>query len=217
MFMPKKDTGLPTKRGGETLSDAALVVLAHAARDDEGMVLPLPKSVRVHGAASDKILEKLLRLKLIEERLVSNPDHQWRRQEDGSRLGLRISAKGLESIGVDEDAAEPNGASGPADLHQLEPATPSELGHCGASIRTGRRFRTKSGSKQAMLVHQLSSPGGCTLDELATALGWQRHTVRAAITGLRQKGFGVVRSKSPVGQAVYQISAAPANAGPQGS
>lgn len=60
------------------------------------------------------------------------------------------------------------------------------------------------GSKQAMLITHLTSPGGSSIDQLSMALGWQRHTIQAAITGLRQKGFRVTRSKSGDGRTVYQ-------------
>ncbi|MFN4324204.1 MAG: DUF3489 domain-containing protein [Aeromonas media] len=41
----------------------------------------------------------------------------------------------------------------------------------------------------------MQRPEGATLAELVEATGWQQHTVRAALTGLRKKGHEVVRSK----------------------
>ncbi len=38
------------------LSDAALVLLSHAANRDDGMVLPPPTSVRARGKALEKLL-----------------------------------------------------------------------------------------------------------------------------------------------------------------
>lgn len=36
---------------------------------------------------------------------------------------------------------------------------------------------------------------GATLAELQKATGWQQHSIRAALTGLRKKGLTIVRSK----------------------
>ena len=36
---------------------------------------------------------------------------------------------------------------------------------------------------------------GATLAELVEATGWLPHTTRAALTGLRKKGHGIVREK----------------------
>jgi hypothetical protein len=37
----------------------------------------------------------------------------------------------------------------------------------------------------------LSTDKGATLDELTRATSWLRHTARAALTGLRQRGYDV--------------------------
>lgn len=46
-------------------------------------------------------------------------------------------------------------------------------------------------AKQALLRRLLARPEGASLNELETALGWQPHTVRAAISGLRKRGCTV--------------------------
>ena len=35
---------------------------------------------------------------------------------------------------------------------------------------------------------------GATLDQLVKTTGWQKHTVRAALTGLKKKGYPIERS-----------------------
>ena len=42
-------------------------------------------------------------------------------------------------------------------------------------------------------------------EQLIAATGWLPHTTRAALTGLRQKGFVLDRSKGEDGRAVYRI------------
>lgn len=76
-------------------------------------------------------------------------------------------------------------------------------GEQGSQVASSPPLRLRPGSKQALLVDRLSSGDGCTLDELVKLLGWQRHTVRAALTGLRQKGYRIAKSKSAEGETRY--------------
>lgn len=61
-------------------------------------------------------------------------------------------------------------------------------------------------SKKDQLVALLSKPSGARISVIAERLGWQAHTVRAALSGLRKQGVEVVASKSPkTGETVYAI------------
>ena len=62
------------------------------------------------------------------------------------------------------------------------------------------------GSKQALVVQLLSRPEGAPLDDLVSATGWLPHTTRAALTGLRQRGFEIERSDED-GRSVYRLRA----------
>jgi len=54
---------------------------------------------------------------------------------------------------------------------------------------------------------------GAKLDELIAATGWLPHTARAALTGLRHRGYEVRLERGEVGRdSVYRISASPAKA-----
>lgn len=64
------------------------------------------------------------------------------------------------------------------------------------------------GSKQALVIGMLSAKTGATLDALAEATDWLPHTVRAALTGLRRRGFMVERSRADGETSVYHIAAA---------
>jgi hypothetical protein len=48
---------------------------------------------------------------------------------------------------------------------------------------------------------------GATLDELIAATGWLPHTSRAALTGLRKRGYSIVRQPLPGGGKSYVIVA----------
>lgn len=49
----------------------------------------------------------------------------------------------------------------------------------------------RSGSKGAALLELLQRGEGASLDEMIERTGWQGHTVRAAMTGLRKKGHAI--------------------------
>ncbi|PHR82690.1 DUF3489 domain-containing protein [Henriciella sp.] len=59
------------------------------------------------------------------------------------------------------------------------------------------------GSKLEKLLHLLQR--GETIIRLATALGWKPHTVRAAMTRLRQRGYYIVRNRLAVGPSVFGV------------
>ncbi|WP_051332637.1 DUF3489 domain-containing protein [Cucumibacter marinus] len=60
-------------------------------------------------------------------------------------------------------------------------------------------------SKSAMIVEALQSPGGTSIANLCASTGWQSHSVRAALTGLKKKGHVIIRTR--VGdQSIYAIS-----------
>ena len=84
---------------------------------------------------------------------------------------------------------------------------PSKISEANASkaARSRRAARgEKVGSKRALLVEHLCRPEGANVSDLQKALGWLPHTVRAALTGLRHKGFAVTRSKNDEGESVYR-------------
>ena len=65
--------------------------------------------------------------------------------------------------------------------------------------------RPRDGSKQALVINMLSKKGGATIDALIDATGWLPHTTRAALTGLRKRGFAVERSREDGTASVYRI------------
>jgi DNA-binding MarR family transcriptional regulator len=50
-------------------------------------------------------------------------------------------------------------------------------------------------TKSAAVVAHLQREQGATLAELVAATGWQPHTARAMLTGLRKKGHAIERRK----------------------
>ena len=48
-------------------------------------------------------------------------------------------------------------------------------------------------SKAHRLIELLGTGSGASLEDMIEATGWQGHTVRAAMTGLRKRGYAVQR------------------------
>jgi hypothetical protein len=60
------------------------------------------------------------------------------------------------------------------------------------------------------VIAMLRRPEGATVDEVASATGWQRHTVRGVFSGtLKKLGLSLASAKEERGR-VYRIGA-PAN------
>jgi DNA-binding MarR family transcriptional regulator len=49
----------------------------------------------------------------------------------------------------------------------------------------------RPGGKLGLVVEQLEGADGAMLSDLVDLTGWQKHTVRAALTRLRQRGFAI--------------------------
>ncbi len=82
--------------------------------------------------------------------------------------------------------------------------------------RTARRGKSaqqtnapvRAGTKQAKLTDMLKKPDGASIAQMGAKTGWQPHSVRAALTGLRKRGFDITRERSDAGVTVYRIGAA---------
>jgi hypothetical protein len=54
---------------------------------------------------------------------------------------------------------------------------------------------TKAPSKQQQLAAMVVRDEGATLDQMIAATGWLPHTTRAALTGLKKKGYAISSDK----------------------
>ena len=54
---------------------------------------------------------------------------------------------------------------------------------------------TKGASKQAAVIAMLQRPDGATVEEVASAMGWQRHTVRGLFSGILKKKINTHSSR----------------------
>jgi hypothetical protein len=65
----------------------------------------------------------------------------------------------------------------------------------------------KRASKQDAVIAMLRRPEGATLNEVASATGWQRHTVRGVFSGTLKKKLGLILASAPEERGrVYRIA-----------
>lgn len=160
------------------LGDTELVLLAGACKRADRLIEP---PVSMKPATRQRAGANLIKRGLAEERDAGRNEPVWR-EDGGGRWALRATPAGLAAVGIEEVG---EGTSAPS-----EPAQPKE------------------GSRAALLVGMLSRPAGAGIDELMAATGWLPHTTRAALTGLRKRGYEVGRERDPDGQSRYRIALA---------
>ena len=68
--------------------------------------------------------------------------------------------------------------------------------------------RLRNGTKQALMIAMLRRPEGATVEQIAEAMGWARHTVRGAMAGALKKKLGLtITSEKTEGAArTYHIA-----------
>ena len=55
-----------------------------------------------------------------------------------------------------------------------------------------------AGSKLAKVIAMLGAKAGTTIDALVKATDWLPHTTRAALTGLRKRGYAIAKERTKV-------------------
>ena len=195
------------------LTDQQLRLLS-AASQREDRLLALPDTL--NGRSARALVSKLLAGGLVEEITLSPADPQGRANEnDAPAVGLRITPAGLQAIGVEEEPG--TGSAGPrqdspapeaADPGEPAPGTLTESAGAWELTVTAQPSAPREGTKQALVLSLLSRPEGATLDDLLSATGWRPHTTRAALTGLRQRGYTVTRDKDAGQESVYRVAPA---------
>jgi hypothetical protein len=186
------------------LSEAQLVMMSAAAQRKDRCLSP---PVAIKGAALSKVSAKLAKLGLAREIEAKPGAPIWRRDDAGQGYALKLTAAGLKAIAVDEgspDAIEPGEALQPQAKNS---ASPDEGG------LPGRVAIPREGSKLARVIDLLQRSDGATIPNLTEATGWLPHTTRAALTGLRKRGYAVIRERIGAGDSVYRVSGAPADRG----
>ncbi len=187
------------------LTDAQLLILSAAAQRANGAALPLPKTLKLQGAAATRLLAGLAKAKLLAEKPAALDAAAWRTAKDGRRFGLAITAAGRQAIGLDAVEAEPKKTATASKRPRRQRSAPSSTAAPPAAAAAPRPE-----SKQAQVIALLRRPEGATLEALMEATGWRRHTVRGAISGALKKklGLAVAAETAPGRGRVYRIAGA---------
>jgi Protein of unknown function (DUF3489) len=85
-------------------------------------------------------------------------------------------------------SAEPAPAAGaPAAARRKTKPTAAKPGKAAPAEKPTPR----AGTKQALMIELLRRPEGATVEQIAAATGWQKHTIRGAISGALKKKLGL--------------------------
>src|ERR1700682_4118059 len=88
-----------------TLSDTQLLILSAASqRTDHAATLP----ANLKGSAAKKVIDRLLKQKLLQELRAKDDMPVWRRGDDNRPYTLRITKGGLKAIQVKDVAVAPD-------------------------------------------------------------------------------------------------------------
>jgi len=180
------------------LSDTQLIVLSKAAARDDGLAR-VPEGL--NSAAAAKVAASLVSRKLMRE-IRSKPDMPvWHEDEEGRGTSLVITRAGRDALGIEDGENDSSGEAATAkNVPPEEHQQPSRRG------RSTIVDEPRSGSKQARIIKMLSRKSGATLEALVDVTGWLPHTTRAALTGLRKRGYGVVLERQDGKPSIYRIT-----------
>jgi uncharacterized protein DUF3489 len=181
------------------LSDTQLMLLSSATQRDGLVVLP----AKLRGGAATKVVKPLLAQGLVNE-VPSKPDMPaWRRDEtEGQSYALVITRAGRKAINVEDDGEQPSGPSEKPARKSRRAAKPA--GRKGAKRAVGDTA-PRAGSKLALVIDMLGARGGATIDALVKATGWLPHTTRAALTGLRKRGYRIEKARGDDDATWYRV------------
>jgi hypothetical protein len=194
------------------------MLLAAAIREDR-LVTP-PANARL---AAVKIFgERLIDAGCAKEFKARSGAPVWRKDaSSGESFSLKLSAKGLKATAAMTEAASGEKARSvpiaarktatQAPARQIEPLadpmTPASDELRGEAASTPTRA-PRPNSKLGRVLGMLVAEAGATIGELTAATGWLEHTTRAALTGLRHRGYELsLARKERDGVSVYRIVA----------
>jgi hypothetical protein len=214
------------------LTSAQLLVLSGAVRrSDGGVVLP----ERLKGKAAEKVVQALLGRGLVRKVPAKAGLPIWRRDEEtGRALALVLSKRGRAAVltedpgsqrtAIEETRSHPIGAVSQREatvgiaakpLPYATEARPQQ-DSTAEGARAGDRPKNlapRPGSKLDAITALLGRDTGASVDEIMAATGWLPHTTRAALTGLRKRGFAITRERTDDGgSSRYRIETALARA-----
>jgi Protein of unknown function (DUF3489) len=183
------------------LTESQRALLLDASRRED-FCLVLQSNLK--GATAQKIATKLIAEGFAKEIKAKVGAPIWHRDsENDQAYSLKLSAAGAKAIATCEAQCGKQGPEAPAQEPLPDSTASSETVRNAAEAE---KAAPRKGSKLASLITLLRRPEGATIGVLTKATGWLPHTTRAAITGVRKRGYSVVLDRSADGPSVYRLS-----------
>jgi uncharacterized protein DUF3489 len=191
------------------LTDTQLVILSAASqREDRGVELP----PNLKGGAAQKVVSKLLGKGLVEEVPARDSLPAWRRHDNDGPIALRITANGLDALGIEGSPQASSQSAANAD--QPAPAASPKGASRAPKPSRKQQHRAKqpqrvvrSKSKQAQVLAMLRRANGATIAAIMAKTGWQAHSVRGFLAGTVRTKFGLNLVSERIGEKrVYHIT-----------
>jgi hypothetical protein len=192
------------KPSSNKLNDVKWIVLSSAAqREDGAAVLPASMTER----AAQKFGAGLVEKGLAREIRAKPGMPLWRRSDDGIKYALIITKSGRAAVQSEDDrmpgSASDEASPGAIAAANAEPRTTTAAD--AATPSRSERVAPREGSKLANVIALLGREQGVGINDLTSATGWLPHTTRAALTGLRKRGFVIERTRSEERGSLYRI------------
>ena len=200
-----------------TMSEAQRLMLREAAKREDRFLQPRADG---RAAAVRTLAGRLIDAGWVKEIKARNSAPIWRKDTaSGETYALKLTAKGLkaatamieatdgESAALVTPAVKKAGTSARRAALLPGALTPASdaLGGQPLPIQTRSPRPT---SKLGRVLDMLAGDAGATIGELTAATGWLEHTTRAALTGLRHRGYELSRTRKERDSAsVYRIVA----------
>jgi hypothetical protein len=182
------------------------IALSAAAQREDRCLVP---SEKLKGSAARKFTAKLVTLGFAKEIRARTGMPVWRRDEEGGQgHALKLTGAALKAIAAEQVETEPGSmakaTTGVAAAGRTAPAatvTPPDKPQGDMSLEAhianaSNPSAPRAGTKLADVIDLLKRDRGATLAELVAATDWLPHTTRAALTGLRKRGYPVTLDRS---------------------
>ena len=191
------------------LTDTQIAILSGASQRED-RCLTAPSNLK--GGAAQKVSAKLVAAGLVRETKAKVGMDAWRRDEEtGQAYSLKLTDAGLKAIAADERGSQsiPSTDVAPRTNDASSKATTAANMAAARSATVAPTLAApRQGTKIARVIELLQRDQGARLEELIAATGWLPHTARAALTGLRHRGYDVRLERGETGRAsVYRAVA----------